>query len=127
AKCRMRYSPMSGAVAVERLASKSRASLASDFGAKATICSASCLVRGSLVQLSLSRKTPSLRADLVTLSKSCSAGNATEGFVLDPTRWSCWEKTGSARIAMLLRAGLRDPSWLRIVERADADGRLTIS
>src|SRR5262249_34948084 len=123
----MRYSPISWAVAVERLASKSRASLVSDFEAKATICSASRLERGSLVQLSPSRKRPSLRADLVTLSKFCSAGGRAAAFVLDMTRWSFGEKTGSARIAMLLGAGFRDPSWLRIVARTDADGRLTIS
>src|SRR5262249_43789967 len=123
----MRYSPISGAVAVERLASKSRASLASDFEERARICSASRLVNGSLVQLPPSPKRPSLRADLVPLSKSCSAGSTTARFALDVTRWSFGEKTGSARIAMLLGAGLRDPSWLRIVARADADGRLTIS
>src|SRR5262249_10950898 len=123
----MRYSPMSGAVAVERLASKSRASLVSDFEARATICSASRLDRGSLVQPFPSRKRPSSRADLVALSKSCSAGGTTVEIVLDVMRWSRWEKTGSARIEMLLGAGWRDPSWLRIVARADADGRLTIS
>src|SRR5262245_48341023 len=118
---------MSEAVAVERLASKSRASLASDFEARATICSASCLERGSLIQLSPSRERPGLRTDLVTLLRSCSTGSILAAFVLDMTRWSLWEKTGSARIAMLLGAGLRDPNWLRIVARTDADGRLTIS
>src|SRR5262249_17990534 len=106
---------------------KSRASLASDFEARAMIRSASRLERGSLVQLPPSRRMPSLRADLVTLSRSCSAGNTTAAFVLDVTRWSFWEKTGSAETAMLLGAGCRDPSWLRIVARADAEGRLTIS
>src|SRR5262245_27688577 len=123
----MRYSPKSGAVAVERLASKSRASLVSDVGASERICSASRLERGSLVQSFPSPKRPSSRADLVALSKSCFAGGTTARFVLDVTRGSFLEKTGSARIAMLLGAGLRDPSWLRIVARADADGRLTIS
>src|SRR5262245_12285928 len=123
----MRYWFISGAVAVERLASKSRASLVPDFEAKATICSASCLERGSLAQLSPPRKMPSLRADLVTLLKSCSAGGATAKFVWDVMRWSFCEKTGSARMAMPLGAGLRDPSWLRNVARAEADGRLTIS
>src|SRR5262249_25041515 len=123
----MRYSPISGAVTVERLASKSRAILVSDFEAKAAICSASCLERGSLAQLPPSRRRPSLRADLVILSRSCSAGGRAAEIVLDVTRWSCLAKTGSARIAMLLGAGLRNPSWLRIVARVDADGRLTIS
>src|SRR5262244_3107959 len=123
----MRYSPISGAVAVERLASKSRASLASDFEEKATICSASSLDRGSLVQSFPSRKTPSLRADFVAFSKSCSAACRATRFVLELTRWSFGEKTGSARIAMLLGAGGRDPNWLRIVARADPDGRLAIS
>src|SRR5262249_36526195 len=118
---------MSGAVAVERLASKSRDSLAPDFEARATIRSASRLDRGSLVQSFPSRKMPSLRADLVAFSTSCSAGGTTARFVLDATRRSFWEKSGSARIAMLLGAGGRDPSWLRIVARTDADGRLTIS
>src|SRR5262245_59176244 len=114
----MRYSPISGAVAVERLASKSRATLASDFEAKARICSAPCLGGGGLVQSFPSLKTRSLRADLVTLSRSCSAGSRAVAFVLDVTRRSFGEKTGSAKIAMLLGAGWRDPSWPRIVARA---------
>src|SRR5262249_37314890 len=117
----MRYWPISEAVAVERFASKSRASLASDFEARATIRSASRLDRGSPVPAFPPRNIQSLRADLVAFSTSCSAGGTTARFVLDATRRSSWEKTGSARIAMLLGAGGRDPSWLRIVARTDAD------